>query len=84
MKCVLSSSFKFVFKGLAVDSLRYNVFLVSKNDCVTLSNAVVLSSYLGQYHCYNLCKKKIIIRLITNDIFECINNIWEKRVKVLQ
>ena len=44
---VLSLSLKFVFKGLAVGSLRYNVFLVSKKDWVTMSNAPVLSSYLS-------------------------------------
>ena len=43
---MLPSSFKFVFKGLAVDSLRYNVFLESKKDRVTVSNTVVVSSYL--------------------------------------
>ena len=44
---VISLSLKFVFKGLAVGSLRYNVFLVSKKDCVTVSNTPVLSSYLS-------------------------------------
>ena len=44
---VLSLSLKFVFKGLAVGSLRYNVFLVSKKDWVTMSNTPVLSSYLS-------------------------------------
>ena len=48
-------SFKFVFKGLARDSLRYNVFPESKKDCVTVSNTVVFSSYLSQYQFYNLC-----------------------------
>ena len=33
---MLPSSFKFAFKGLAVGSLRYNAFLVSKKDCVSV------------------------------------------------
>ena len=40
-------SLKFVFKGLAVGSLRYNVFPISKKDCVTVSNTPVLISYLS-------------------------------------
>ena len=79
---MLPSSFKFAFKGLAVGSLRYNVFLVSKRIVLVL-DTVVFSSNLCQYHFYNLCWSKIIIRLTPNDVFECVNNIWEKRVKVL-
>ena len=80
---MLPSSFKFVFKGLAGDSFRYNVFLESKKDRVTVSNTVVVSSYLCQYHFCYLCWNKIIVRHTTNNLFECVNNIWEKTVNVL-
>ena len=76
-------SFKFVFKGLARDSLRYNVFPESKKDCVTVSNTVVFSSYLSQYQFYNLCWNKITVRHTTSNVFECVNNIWRKTVKLL-
>ena len=66
-------SFKFVFKGLARDSLRYNVFPESKKDCVTVSNTVV----------FYLCWNKITVRHTTSNVFECVNNIWRKTVKVL-
>ena len=82
MKDILPSSFKFVFKGLAVGSLRHNVFLVSKKDCVRVSNTLVLSSHLCQYHFHNLCWNKIIFRLTPSNVFECVNNIYKMRVKV--
>ena len=43
-------------QGLAVGSLGYKVFLVSKrNYCVMVSNMFVLSLYPCQCYCCNLC-----------------------------